>query len=52
MTGTACIHVYVQLYMCISPQKFVSSAAVGSIVGMQSAEIQQMVSEYEVKVHT
>ncbi len=28
---------------------FLSKAAVGSIVGLQSAEIQQMVSEYEEK---
>ena len=31
---------------------FVSTAAVGSIVGLQSAEIQQMASEYEEKVCT
>ena len=31
-------------------QSFVSKAAVGSIVGLQSAQIQQMASEYEEKV--
>ena len=31
---------------------FVSTATVGSIVGLQSAEIQQMASEYEEKVCT
>ena len=31
-------------------QMFVSKAAVGSIVGLQSAQIQQMASEYEEKV--
>ncbi len=31
-------------------QMFVSTAAVGSIVGLQSAEIQQMAMEYEEKV--
>ena len=35
-----------------SLQMSVSSAAVGSIVGWQSAAIQQMASEYEEKVGT
>ena len=40
------------LPLSLSPllQMFVSKAAVGSIVGLQSAQIQQMASEYQEKV--
>ena len=54
------LHTSVEDYMTTNPdivvllfwQMFVSTATVGSIVGLQSAEIQQMASEYEEKVCT